>query len=100
MVIKALVIDDRQDKRNDGSLHRILTLQDQSRPALTHTLAYEPKGEEDLKKLPDNGKAIDAEIELAIRAFKWNNFQLCMEVSLGTVVNVIGANGASKPVGK
>lgn len=99
-VLKFLCVDDRQDKRNDGSLHRILTLADQSRPALTHTLAYEPKGEEDLKKLPDQGKAVDCEIELAVRAIRWNNFQLVQEISLGTVISVVGANGASKPIGK
>lgn len=97
MVNKFLVIDDRNDTRKDGSVHRILTLADQSRPALTHTLAYEPKGE-DLTKLPAQGKCVDREIEMAVRGFKWNNFQLCVEISLGNVTNVIGAaNGSPKP---
>jgi hypothetical protein len=104
MVNRLLVIDDRIDKRNDGSLHRILSLSDQSRPALTHTLAYEPKGD-DLTKLPEAGKAVDLEMDVAIRAIKWNNFQLCQEISLGTIMKVYGHNGengagAAKPVGK
>jgi hypothetical protein len=102
MVLKFLCIDDRQEKRKDDSVHRILTLADQSRPALTHTLAYEPKGE-DLTKLPPEGKAVDLEIDLAVRAIKWNNFQLLQEISVGSVIIVHGTNGSSSgknPVGK
>lgn len=99
MVAKFLVIDDRIDKRNDGSEHRILTLADQSRPALTHTFAYAPKGD-DLKQLPEQGKAVDGELEMAIRAIKWNNYQLCQELSLATILKVSGMkpgpNGAPK----
>lgn len=98
MVNKFLIIDDRNDTRKDGSVHRILTLADQSRPALTHTLAYEPKGD-DLTKLPVQGKAVDVEVEMAVRAYKWNNFQLCVEISLGNVMKVVGApvTGSPKP---
>lgn len=100
MVSRLLVIDDREDKRNDGSIHRILTLADQSRPALTHTLAYEPKGD-DLTKLPTTGKAVDLELDLAIKAIRWNNYQLVQEVSMGVIQAVHGGpNGAPKPAGK
>lgn len=103
MVAKFLCIDDRPETRKDGSVHRILTLADQTRPALTHNLAYEPKGD-DLTKLPTAGKAVDAEIEMAIRAIRWNNFQLVQEISIGTVVAVKGASGnggeSPKPLGK
>lgn len=98
MVSKMLVIDDRPDVRKDGSRHRILTLADTQRPALTHTVAYEPKGD-DLTKLPPEGKAVDLELEIAIRAFRWNNFQLCMEAN-GSILQVFSPNGGPKPVGK
>lgn len=93
MVCKFLVIDDRNDQRKDLSIHRILTLADQSRPALIHTLAFEPKTD-DLTKLPPQGKAVDVEIEMAVRGFKWNNFQLSMAVE-GNVLNVL--NGKPTP---
>lgn len=94
MLVNMLVLDDRQDKRKDGSVHRVLALADLSRPALTHTLIYAPR-EDDLTKLPPEGKAVDHEVEIAIRGIKWNNFQLAQEIALGTIVSCKGLNGSA-----